>query len=227
MINPLRLHTDADWIPFDGVPNWRNELGLRFPMELLNLRRATLIVAVSLALLALWTPNSVHAAVSGVRHILMGSLSFGGPSANAPRPSSGVREREGATADIQTDVRISDHAPGVDFYGVITTRFSDVRWGQQTAEQTIWEATKCHFDRGLPKVSVLGFRGDISHGDTRTSVTAIPRRIGKLVPDDEILTTRRVPAGLNRDGAELLIQAVTKTSELTLSLRLVLKYCDL
>ncbi|AMN43766.1 hypothetical protein RHPLAN_53500 [Rhodoplanes sp. Z2-YC6860] len=202
--------------------------GLRFPMQLLNLRRATLIVAVSLALVALWTPGRVHAAASGVRHILMGSLSFGGPPASAPRQSaSGAREREGATADIQTDVRISDHAPGVDFYGVITTRFSDVRWGQQTAEQTIWEATKCHFDRGLPKVSVLGFRGDITHGDTSTRVMATPRQIGKLVPDDEILTTRRVPAGLNRDGAELLIQAVTKTSELALSLRLVVKYCDL
>jgi hypothetical protein len=204
-------------------------------MELLNLRRAALLAAVAIASLSLSTPNSVHAAISGVRHILMGSLSFGmdGPPASALRQSaSGAREREGATADIQTadiqtDVRISDHALGVDFYGVITTRFSDVRRGQQTAEQTIWEATKCHFDRGLPKVSVLGFRGAITHGDTSTRVTAIPRRIGKLVPDDEILTTRRVPAGLNRDGAELLIQAVTKTSELALSLRLVVKYCDL
>ncbi len=188
------------------------------------------LAGVTVASLSISALERVDAAVPGVRHILKGSLSFdtGGVPGNSLRKSTkDLPARKGAAADIQIDVRISDHAPNADFYGVVKTKFSNVREGQPAAEQTIWEAAKCHYDRGLPKISVLAIHGEITDGDTSTRVMALPRHIGKLMPDDEIVVSRQVPFGLNRDGAELLMRAATKASGLMVMLRLVTKHCDI
>ena len=66
----------------------------------------------------------------------------------------------------------------------------------------------------------------MSDGQAKTSIAAIPRHIGKLIPADEIVVTKRLPrANGNFDGLE--IRAETKATRLVLDLRLTAVRCKL
>ena len=90
-------------------------------------------------------------------------------------------------------------------------------------EKTIWQAGKCHRDRGWPKVTVVGIEGAVSEGDARIQISAVPRHIGKLIPGDEIVVTKPLPRNLPN---EWTLRAQTKVSRLVLDLRLTAVRCD-
>ena len=173
----------------------------------------------------------VDLSAPGVKHALKGAIFFdvSGLDSGVVRKSESTRVQsdDGAIASVQADIRISSHAPNADFYGVVTPKFSDVGKGQRGEEQIIWESAKCHHDRGLPKITVMAIYGQIADGDARVTVSAIPRRIGKLIPDDEILTTRKQPLIRLHDRAELSMQASTTMSRLVLTLQLVSQRCSI
>jgi len=128
--------------------------------------------------------------------------------------------------NLRISVRISDHAPDSDFFGIVTADFMSSDMRAPEIEKTIWQAGKCHRERGWPKITVTGIEGTVSDGQARTSIAAIPRHIGKLMPADEIVVTKRLPrANGNFDGFE--IRAETKATRLMLDLRLTAVGCKL
>ena len=164
------------------------------------------------------TPSA--ASPSRVRHVLKASLRF---EANSPF----AKAKDGQLqARLRVSVRISDHAPDADFFGVVAVDFTEADLLQPMPEKTIWQAGNCHLDRGWPKITVTGIEGTVSDGQAKTSIAAIPRHIGKLMPADEIVVAKRLPrANGIFDGLE--IRAETKATRLVLDLQLTAVRCKL
>jgi len=156
----------------------------------------------------------------GVMHVLKASLALADKSPLLTEPTSKPE------MDLRISVRISDHAPGSDFFGIVTVDFTGSDLTPPGIQKTVWQAGKCHQDRGWPKVTVIGIEGTVSDGAAKTSIAAIPRHIGKLIPADEIVVTKQLPrANGNFDGFE--IRAETKATRLMLDLRLRAVGCKL
>lgn len=159
------------------------------------------------------------AASRGVRHVLKASLALPDKSPLLKEPTSKPE------MNLRMSVRISDHAPDADFFGVVTVEFTGSDLPPPGVEKTVWQAGKCHQDRGWPKITVIGIEGTVSDGEAKTSIAGIPRHIGKLIPADEIVVTKRLPrANSNFDGLE--IRAETKATRLVLDLRLTAVRCS-
>jgi hypothetical protein len=159
-----------------------------------------------------------------VRHTLKAALGF------AP-DTPDDRRHDGDGPVLTLKVRISDHAPDSDFFGVIQTQFKGAAFG--AAPKAIWADNGCHHDRGLPKITVIGISGKIPARKTDAQgpidVSAVPRHIGKLVPEDEIVVQRIVPeAGQNLGSSGspgLSLEAQTKMSRLKADLQLIVTRC--
>jgi hypothetical protein len=139
--------------------------------------------------------------------------------------------REHPQADLKMRVRISDHAIDSDFYGVVTLDHVSSGSEQHGAVRTIWHDAVCHRDRGLPKVSIVDITGTITGMDMKSEVAAIPRRIGKHIPEDEIVA-QPIPAsfqGAKTEGDEsgIFVRAHTKRSGIRVILNVVATRCAL
>lgn len=157
---------------------------------------------------------------AGVRHVLKASLAI-----DARSPHANVDG--GLDADLRASIRISDHSPEADFFGTVVVDFSGRDLISPPPARTIWEAARCHRNRGLPKITVTGIEGKISTGSETSQIKAVSRRIGKRMPDDEIIVTSRVlKAGADR-MSEIGIRAETKATRLVLDLRLTSLPCTL
>lgn len=155
----------------------------------------------------------------GVKHALKASLALANKSPLLKEPSNLP------VMNLRVSVRISDHAPDSDFFGTVTVDFSDLDMQHEIAK-TMWQARKCHRDRGWPKITVTGIEGTVSDGQMKTSIAAIPRHIGKLMPADEIVVTKQLPrANGNFDRFEM--RAETKSTRLMLDLQLTAIRCKL
>ena len=98
---------------------------------------------------------------------------------------------------------------------------------QPAPEKTIWQAGKCHRNRGWPKVTVIGIEGEMFDGQMNAKVAAVPRHIGKLMPADEIIVAKRSPSTSGSLINEWAIRAQTKASRVIFDLRLTALRCDL
>lgn len=170
--------------------------------------------------------DKLSEALAGVRHVLRASLSA---AENAPYANA----KDGKLpADLRANVRISDHSPDADFFGGVVAHFGEVTIGEGTtgepgAEKIIWQASKCHRERGLPKVSVTGIEGIVGDGDNKVQVAAVARHIGKLMPADEIIITKPLARSFSNLLTELAFRAETKVTRLVLDLRLTAIRCGL
>src|SRR5208282_5611 len=75
---------------------------------------------------------------TGLRHEILASFGLD-PSSPYLHATAGTLR-----ADVHVSIRISDHAPDSDFFGVVTANFSDVNPLAAPTEQKIWEDGKCH-----------------------------------------------------------------------------------
>ena len=88
----------------------------------------------------------------GVRHVLRASLSVEENS-----PYTNLKDGKLQT-NLRVSVRISDHAPDADFFGVVVEDFAEVSPGSQGRKDNL-ASRQMPLDRGLPKVTVTGIEG--------------------------------------------------------------------
>jgi hypothetical protein len=133
----------------------------------------------------------------------------------------------GGKAKLRASIRISDHSPEADFFGVVVVDFSEQDLSSSAAPRVIWQALKCHRDRGLPKVAVTKIEGELAIDNTSQAVLALPRQIGKLTPPDEIIVSNRALVPFGNSAQEWTIQGTTRQSRLLFRLRLKASQCAL
>lgn len=173
-----------------------------------------LLVAVSAA-------KAATAAESGVRHQLRASLSLDPASPFAKAEKAEFR------AELRAVFRISDHAPDADFFGAMVADFLLTHPDRPADEQVVWQDSKCHRDRGLPKISLIEIQGTISVNGTDHPVSAALRRIGKRLGADEITIQKLVPTILRGEMAGLASRATTRGSGLVIDADLSSLRCSL
>jgi hypothetical protein len=164
-------------------------------------------------------PPSV--AAQGVRPVLRGTLALDTSSPYAKAAADKL------VADLRVSLWLSDHAPEADFFGLVVTNFKELSLGERRSETTIWQASQCHRDRGLPKVKISGIEGSIFEGRDQVQISAKPRHIGKRVPADEIVVTKQPAESFGGSESELLMRFKSKQSQLVLDLRLRSARCEL
>jgi hypothetical protein len=114
----------------------------------------------------------------------------------------------------------ADHARQSHFSGGISAEFSDFDAQKNIGPRKVWAADKCHQNRGIPKLRVIGLYGFIEKNGNRVEVFAEPRRLGRQLPDDEIVETGALADGTDSIGHFKLIKAETKRSELLVEAKL-------
>lgn len=160
----------------------------------------------------------------GVKHALIASLTLSPGQASGGAEPDKPTELEG---NVQVSVRISDHAPGTRFYATLVSSFVRIGADRPGPSQTIWEDRLCHPDRGLPKVTVVKIEGSIRNGDRKLDIAALPRLIGKLIPMDEIVVTKRPETRPGEWAGKFLFRAATGLSRLMVDLELTTQRCKI
>lgn len=171
------------------------------------------------------TAQSGNPPAPGVKHRLEVSLSL-------DREAPAIKEnRASPRADLKMRIRISDHAIDSDYFGVVTYDFSSADPASAVTVKTIWEDPACHIDRGLPKISIVDIQGSLAGVDKKFDVAALPRRVGKHIPDDEIVGQRLQQSALRSRGPDeqlgISLRAQTKRSGIHANLDLIATRCAL
>ncbi len=124
-------------------------------------------------------------------------------------------------------IRISDHARESRFFGTVTANFRDIEMRGELPAQKVWEDQVCHQDRGLPKISVMAVnaRAENQRGDS--TVSSERRRVGRTIPQDELVTGQAWIAGSNQLGNFMLLRTTTRQSHIQVNVRLYTTQCDL
>ena len=130
-------------------------------------------------------------------------------------------------ASIRIAVRVLDYAADSRFYGVVNGDFSDFDPSKGAVTQEIWADRKCHQNRGLPKIWVLAINGRIAQGARISDVSALPRHIGQLIPDDEIVVQKDRRLNAEDPTQTLAIQVKTKKSRVSVTLMVKTARCHL
>lgn len=161
----------------------------------------------------------------GVRHELRASV-----SAESRAPDTGGHDGD-EKADLTISVRIIDIAPDSRFVSVVSTSFSALgrrESGRESGtERIVWADSKCHVDRGLPKITLLAVEGTRGEGQAVVPISATPRHIGQFIPADEIIVQKQMPdqAFNGLSGARLAMVALTQSSRLRIALSLNVQSC--
>ena len=92
---------------------------------------------------------------------------------------------------LDVTARIASHTNESTFSGDIVERFGAVDLEAGAPLRLLWSDPQCHQDRGLPRLAVRRVTGTLDVGSATRTVDAVPRTIGKLVPEDEIYLDAR------------------------------------
>lgn len=170
-------------------------------------------------------PDSVRGeerpGIQGVRHQVNLSIKLD-PASPLSQGASG----QPLKATLTVAVLISDQALGSSFVGIVPGKISDFDPIKGSTEQKIWSDTICHPERGTPKVTALNVDGSITDGTTPISVSSRFRKLGLLVPSDEVTPGRSLPGGVDQIGPFIATRAETKKTRLFLELKLYALPCD-
>lgn len=115
-----------------------------------------------------------------------------------------------AKASLNVNFRISAHAQQEQYFGTVTGKFTDIDLSARQAKKLIWREARCHQRRGLPKITVTSIDGSIALNDRQIEVHAKERRLGMLLPPDEITPGIR----LKRMDSSLAYESRTSLSHL-------------
>lgn len=146
---------------------------------------------------------------------------------SAVTPPEPRREDDRNVGTLAVKLRISAHAIGSNYFGEITEIFSNFKLFQGSDEKLYWQDEVCHQQRGFPKITVTAIDGTISGEKADVTISARPRHIGKLVPDDEISAGTRLPAGSDKYGNFIAYRSDTRQSRLFVNVKVYLIDCNL
>jgi hypothetical protein len=163
--------------------------------------------------------QKIDYATSGIRFRLVASIKAD--------PKYAKQNYDGAIGSLAAMVRISAHATESQFFGVAFDKASDFSVVNGSAEQMIWEETKCHQRRGLPKETVMSMDGSIATDKAKTNIHARVRHIGLPLPSDEITQGRRLPAGVDNTGPFIAYRSQTVMSHLFVDVKIYTFNCEL
>lgn len=128
---------------------------------------------------------------------------------------------------LAVTVRISDHAQETQFYGDVKNAVPEFNFIKGSAPYEVWRDTKCHHERGLPKITLIKVEGSIRNGTNQTPVSARFRWLGRLMPGDEITVGKTVSTGADKTGPFRILRAETKESRVVIDLKLYILPCEL
>lgn len=131
-----------------------------------------------------------------------------------------------ASASLTLKLRISAHASESSFYGVASREFSTFPVVDGSPELGIWQESRCHQRRGLPKATVVAIDGVIARDDLQTRIEARPRQLGRLLPADEMGQGIQLPVS-ERRGAVMAYRSRSRLSQLLVDVRIYAFDCDL
>jgi hypothetical protein len=192
----------------------------------LSLISLLVLVAMAPLLMAQTRPSArtdngpIDRSAPQVKHRVEVGLEFDPRSAVTSSP-----ERK-LSGNIKIQIRISDHAPNADFFGVVSTEFTDFEAQPHGTPKVAWQDDACHSDRGLPKIAVVGITGRLENGTSATEISSQPRRTGQRVPADEISFTNAPDSLPKQADAAWTYRARTKKTGLIVSVRLVREICQ-
>lgn len=158
----------------------------------------------------------------GVRHLLEATVKLD-PNASQFFQSLG----SDITASVTIKVRISDHSRESSFYGEVPLTISSFDPIKGSGIRIVWFDVKCHHERGMPKLTLVSLEGSAAGGQKNVGISAHTRRIGKSLPGDEVLASRRLDAGTDKAGPFIVTRTETKESRLFVDLKLYSLPCDL
>lgn len=182
-----------------------------------------LIVAVPNCVVAQESPGIPSATTRGIRHILYLTIKSDDPELRLLRQSSG----EPHTATLTVKIRISDHSQETNFYSDVPATVSDFDPIKGSREQEVWKDAECHQERGFPKMTVISVEGQITNGQQNLTIAASYRRLGVLLPRDEVRAAKRLASGADDRGLFVATRTETKQSRLFVDLRLYFLPCDI
>ena len=182
-----------------------------------------LIVAAPSDVTAQESTSTPSATTRGIRHILYLTIKSDGANSRFLQQSTG----EEYAATLTVKIRISDHSQETNFFGEVPTTVSDFNPIKGSREQEVWQDTECHHERGLPKMTVVSIDGQITNGKKKLAISARYRRLGFLLPGDEVMAAKRLDSGADDRGSFVATRTETKQSRLLVDLRLYFVPCDL
>ena len=159
---------------------------------------------------------------SGIRYVLHLAVTSDPNSRFLPR-NFGLPVR--ATLTVKT--RISAHSLETNFYGDVPATVSDFDPTKSSREQEIWKETRCHHERGFPKITVINVDGSVTSGGETIRIAARYRWLGLLLPQDEVMPARRLGSGRDALGRFVATRTETKQSHLFIDLKLYTLHCNL
>jgi hypothetical protein len=109
---------------------------------------------------------------------------------------------------------------------MVPVLFADFAAHDVVPEQEIWNDTKCHQRRGIPKMAVVEIEGSLKNGQAAVrSIAARPRHIGLILPTDEVMAGKKGPAGFDKIGSFTTTRTLTARSHLFVDLKLYSLNC--
>src|SRR4051812_19648311 len=128
-----------------------------------------------------------------------------------------LQHLRGAKGELSFIVRLSANSKESRFYGMLHPTFADIvvpdKAGGPLVRQTkIWDEQICHQRRGLPKATVTQLRGSFGEGGDKIEISAINRRLGLLVPPDELTPGIKLEPSSDDGGAFFAFRAQTRNS---------------
>lgn len=166
-------------------------------------------------------PRPIDYQKSGIRFQIKASIRA------VPASPNIKRDDDKSAASLEVKLRISAHATESNYFGVNTETFPAFRLTEGSVERIFWQDAACHQRRGLPKVTVTAIDGTMQTEMGRVDIAARPRRIGKLVPPDEISAGRPLPAGVDKNGPFIAFSSQTNTSHLVVDVKIYTLECPL
>jgi hypothetical protein len=158
----------------------------------------------------------------GIEHVLYLSV-------RASPDSLQWRQKRGdpLTARLSVNVQISAHSRESNFYGMVTSKLSEFDLVKGSRSQEVWRDKNCHHERGFPKITVTSVEGLVTTGEEKRPIYARVRKVGLLLPRDEVLAARKLGASTDEIGSYVATRTETKKSRLFVELKLYTLPCEL
>jgi hypothetical protein len=159
----------------------------------------------------------------GIEHVLHLSVSSdpGSPLL------TGQRQDGEANAVFKVFVEVSAHSQETNFFGVVPAVVPSFDLLKGSSEREIWRDARCHHERGYPRFTVIGVDGLVANGSQKAPVSARRRKLGTLLPGDEVLAARGLTSGKDDRGSYIATRTETRKSRLFVDLKLYIVPCYL
>jgi hypothetical protein len=173
-------------------------------------RRCTwLAMAILLANIGCGESVAKEGEAQGIRHRISISVKFHSPAT----------ERQ-SNAFLKVRVKISDFALESRFVGDVTTTMSDFDPMKGISDHVVWEDSKCHHERGIPKATILEVSGSVKDQQREVPIAATIRRTGLMAPSDQVTAPASLIPGSDETSSYYVVHVETTKSQLMLDLKM-------